>query len=83
MSKWIPIKIRECTKEESEQGYTFMFDCEMPDIGERVLICGENWIELDEIVEVETVEGVGLGLDSGQDWEDVKAWMPLPEPYKE
>lgn len=24
-----------------------------------------------------------MGLEENGDWEDIVAWMPLPEPYKE
>lgn len=27
-------------------------------------------------------DGDGYYLDSGLDWQDVDAWMPIPQPYR-
>ena len=85
--KWIPIKWHEITDEERErEGYPkdwdYILDCIMPDDGQRILITtkgGFNEVELDECY----CDGE-YALDSGYDWiDDVIAWMPLPESYKE
>lgn len=87
--EWIKIKTRPATKEEQKE-FTcagefdeigFVYDCQLPDDGQEVLIttyCG-------------TVEKVAFYRDSYygcyfeqyEDEGDVLAWMPLPEPYKE
>ena len=83
--EWIPIKWHEITDEERvieeyPNEWLVHLDCQMPDDGERILV-QTKWgnIELDECYIDD-----GCYLDSGYDWvEDVIAWMPLPEPYKE
>ena len=44
-------------------------DCPLPKDGETVLIT-------DSLGNVEVVTSIN-------DWDDIKAWMPLPKPYKE
>lgn len=85
--RWIPIKTRPLTEEEKEEyadlGYgedsvNYMYDCPLPEDGEEVLITtrhGEvnaDWFYRDDGCYFETY------CDEG----DVKAWMPLPQPYK-
>ena len=83
--KWIPIKWHEITDEERErEGYpkdwVVYIDCDMPNDGDEILVQTKNgYIRWDVCYE----EGE-FSLDSGWDWiEDIVAWMPLPEPWKD
>ena len=86
--KWTPIKTRPLTEEEKqeieEQGsyyLEFMYDCLLPDDGQEVLITARYGG-----IEKTTFFNEGYDGSYFEDYEDdgdVKAWMPLPEPYKE
>ena len=83
--RWIPFKARELTDEEKEEHpeYCFIFDCQMPEDGQRILVsidgAGHERVQLDEFYEDD-----GIYLDSGYEiGREAVAWMPLPEPYKE
>lgn len=83
--EWIPVSWHEITEEErAENGYPkdwdVYLDCEMPADEEEILITTRyGTVEKD----VCYVDGE-FSLDSGYDWiDDVIAWMPLPEPYRE
>lgn len=82
--RWITVKWHEITDEEREreaypEDWACLFDCEMPDDEQRILITKKSgFVEFDECY----IDGE-FSLDSGYDWiDDVIAWMPLPEPYK-
>ncbi len=88
-SRWIPVKWHTITEEEREhEGYPKEWvnhvDCVMPEDEQEILITikgrkGNTWVEKDTCYIDD-----GFYLDSGYDWaEDVIAWMPLPQPYKE
>lgn len=86
-TRWIPIKTRSLTEKEkedfAEQGYSedsisFMYDCPLPEDGQEVLIttsCGD--VRLDTFCRDD-----GCYFETYCDEDDVKAWMPMPKPYK-
>ena len=83
---WIPVKAREMTPEERElylneyDGMT-IYDCELPDDGQEVLIT-TSW----GAVEKTTFQRDSYNIcyfECYEDEDDVIAWMPLPERYKE
>lgn len=81
--EWIPLKTRPMTEEEStyysdwaEYGAE-MFDCPLPDDGQEVLISCGGYVCTDIFARDENDGCYFEGVDIG----DVKAWMPLPEPY--
>lgn len=85
--KWIPIKTRPLTDKEKEEyadlGYSedsinFMYDCHLPEDGEEVLIT----TIYDEVRTDTFYRDDGCYFETYCDEDDVKAWMPLPEPYK-
>lgn len=83
--RWIPIKWHDCTDEDREE-YGFnndivaVFDCEMPDDNQSILVTTSHGYVYQDVCYIDD----GYSLDSGWDWiDDIKAWMPLPEPYKE
>lgn len=85
--KWIPIKTRKLTDaeeqdmlENSNYFYNYMFDCQLPEDGEEVLITTSTG-------EVTTTTFYDEGLDGCyfefyEDDGDVIAWMPKPKSYK-
>lgn len=89
MSEWIPVKYRPMTEEEKKDyaertGYDIedldtMLDCPLPEDGETVLITDRlGNVEVDTFIN----DCDGCYFECNDDMEDVKAWMPLPEPYK-
>lgn len=83
--KWIPVSWHEITEEERiENGYpkdwAVLIDCEMPSDEQEILVI-TRYGTVDK--DVCYMDGE-FSLDSGYDWiDDIVAWMPLPEPYKE
>ena len=84
-SPWIPLKTRPMTEEEStyyrdlsEYGAE-LFDCPLPDDGQEVLVSWGGNVGIETFVHDDSdgcyFEGVEI--------DDVEAWMPLPESYKE
>lgn len=88
MSTWNPIRWREMTKEEQESfpDWTMITDDPLPDSGEPVLVT-VRWTHYKtgelhyDVVADEWDEDTG-SWDSN-DTDDVVAWMPMIEPYKE
>lgn len=85
--RWIPIKTRPLTEEEKEEyadlGYSedsinFMYDCPLPEDGEEVLIT----TRYGKVTTDTFYRDDGCYFETYCDDDDVKAWMPLPEPYK-
>lgn len=82
--RWIPIKWHDCTDEDREK-YGFnndivvVFDCEMPDDNQSILVTTSHGYVSQDVCYIDDC----FSLDSGWDWiDDIKAWMPLPEPWK-
>lgn len=82
---WIPVKWHYITDEERErEGYPkdwlVHIDCDMPCDEQEILVQTKNgYIRWDVCYE----DGE-FSLDSGWDWiEDIVAWKPLPETYRE
>ena len=82
--RWIPVKYHELTEEERKEllfsaDIKYMLDCELPDDEQEIIVTNGRHVWVDTCIVND-----GYGLDSGHDWiEDVIAWMPLPEPYRE
>lgn len=80
---WIKVEFHEITEQEREENHipdtiTYWLDCRLPD-NEEEIICtdGKNvWVDTNWIDD-------GYSLDSGNDWRDIVAWQPLPEPYQQ
>lgn len=82
--KWIPVKwhvILDAEREEEgiPDDIVYYLDCPMPEDGEEIIVTDGKRVWTDE----NCIDIVGHCLESGNDWKDIKAWMPLPEPYKE
>lgn len=84
-SLWIPVKYREATEEERElfdteyEDLDFVFDCKLPDDEQEVLVTLSNG----EVTLTTFYNDYGCYFENYEDKDDVKAWMPLPDPFKE
>lgn len=87
--KWIPVKFRPMDSEEREYWEeqfgeeladedAVMFDCPMPEDGQEILVSYRRRVDMDKC----EIDGGCYGLEGNGDWEDVTAWMPLPEPWR-
>lgn len=77
--EWIPFEMKDgfiLCQIKTEDG--FLHD-QIPNVGEKILVTDgkrvweDTWIEYDD----------GYALDSNYDLDEVTAWIPFPEPYKE
>ncbi len=86
-TRWIPITSRPMTEEEKElykihpdyRDECRIFNCKLPDDGQEVLISIYGGVEIDTFVR-DANDGCYF---EGRDIDDVDAWIPLPEPYKQ
>lgn len=89
--QWIPIKTRPMTADErhyfeEQVGIDFlddeavMFDCPMPDDGQRIWVQSVSGYIWDDVCERDDF----IGLEGNGDWDTIVAWMPMiiPEQYK-
>ena len=90
--KWILVESRPMDNEErlewSEKlGYdieyneAFIYTSQLPDDGQKVLVCGRYgriWID-----KFENDPDYGCSFEENGDMDGIVAWMPLPEPPKE
>lgn len=83
---WIPVTYRLMTEEEKKYyeeytdcDLTEIFDCPMPEDGQEILISISGGYVCADVCSLD--DKYGVGLESHDSWEDVIAWMPLPEPY--
>ena len=83
-TRWIPVKYHVMTEEERKAGgfsndIVYYLDCKMPDDDQEIIVTDGKYVWADTCIVDD-----GFALDSGYDWiEDVIAWMPMPEPYRE
>lgn len=83
ISKWIPVKwhvILDAEREEEgiPDDIVYYLDCPMPEDGEEIIVTDGKRVWTDE----NCIDIVGHCLESGNDWKDIKTWIPLPERYK-
>lgn len=90
MSKSMDLLKELADKADSFEWIPFTFDeegvlnCELPDIGERILVSDAECMYDDESIWIDSWDSPDCGiyeLESGEDLEGL-AWMPLPNPYK-
>jgi hypothetical protein len=80
LTQWHRIKTRPLTKEEKDEMYlndnyyTFMYDCEMPDDEQEVLVKTKWGIE-----KTTYHTDDGCYFEDYEDEDDVIAWQPLPK----
>ena len=83
---WIPVKTRQMTEEEKEyyseylfDGNGYIYECPLPDDGQEVLITSKYGS-----VDITTFyTDFGNYFENYEDYDEVIAWKPLPEPFKE
>lgn len=81
-SKWIPMTTRPMTEEEREHyrewsdvDEAMIFDCELPEDGQEVLVSYGGYVCVDTFCKDDGCYFEGVDID------DVDAWMPLPPCY--
>jgi len=88
-SQWIPIKLRPGTDEEYEEFSLYgdcpredfrVFECPLPDDEQKVLVT-TRWGDICTDIWHRDVDC--CYFEDNCDDDDVVAWMPLPEPYKD
>ena len=89
MVEWIPVKTRPMTEEEKieyaeffgleQQDFDFIYDCQLPDDEQEVLIT----TKFGSVEKTTFYADDSYYFEDYEDIDDVKAWMPLPEPYLE
>ena len=83
---WIPIKTRPMTEEEKEyyseylfEGNGLIYECPLPDDGQEVLITSKYG----NVDKTTFYTDCGNYFENYEDYDEVIAWQPLPEPFKE
>ncbi len=83
---WIPVKTRQMTEEEKEyyseylfEGNGLIYECPLPDDGQEVLITSKYG----SVDKTTFYTDCGNYFENYEDYDEVIAWQPLPEPYKE
>ena len=80
---WIPMTTRPMTEEEREHYREWfdvdegmIFDCELPEDGQEVLVSYGGYVCVDTFCRDDGCYFEGVDIDG------VEAWMPLPKPYE-
>lgn len=82
--KWHKVTTRPLTKEEKDYYNEIgieaeeIFNCEMPDDGQEILVATSWGVDTDICYS----DGCEFWLDNLDDWEDVIAWTEMPK-YEE
>lgn len=83
---WIPIKTRPMTEEEKEyyseylfEGNGLIYECPLPEDGQEVLITSKYG----SVDKTTFYTDCGNYFENYEDYDEVIAWQPLPEPFKE
>lgn len=83
---WIAIKTRPMTEEEKEyyseylfEGNGLIYECPLPEDGQEVLITSKYG----SVDKTTFYTDCGNYFESYEDYDEVIAWRPLPEPFKE
>lgn len=85
-SGWIPVKTRPMTEEEKEnyseyliESDGFIYECPLPDDGQKVLITSKYG----SVDKTTFYTDCGNYFENYEDYDEVIAWQPLPEPFTE
>ena len=83
---WIAIKTRPMTEEEKEyyseylfEGNGLIYECPLPEDGQEVLITSKYG----SVDKTTFYTDCGNYFENYEDYDEVIAWQPLPEPFKE
>lgn len=81
--EWHKITTRPLTNQEKEwyeemeeDMPEYVFDCEMPEDGEEILIATEGYVDKDICC---NDWDYGIGLEGRGDWDGVLAWAEMPK----
>lgn len=80
--KWIPVNYRKITAEEKDcygEDVSIVYDCVLPEDGQDVLI---TTYKGNVVFTTFYDDGECVYFDNWEDYDDVIAWMPLPNPFK-
>lgn len=77
---WIPLVWRKSKgpEEDGAPEEAMIACCDMPMPGDEILTSANGCVWADTVLE----DDEGYYLDSGLYWQDVDAWMPMPQPYR-
>ena len=83
--QWIPVEYHQITEEERQENdypadWVYYIDSPMPEEGQEILITtNTGYVEKCTCLN----DGESWYTDDDYDWcGEIKAWMPLPEPYQ-
>ena len=83
---WIPVKTRPMTEEEKEYYSEYLFEdngliyeCPLPEDGQEVLVTSKYG----SVDKTTFYTDCGNYFENYEDYDEVIAWQPLPEPFKE
>ena len=83
---WIPVKTRPMTEEEKEyyseylfEGNGLIYKCPLPEDGQEVLVTSKYG----SVDKTTFYTDCGNYFENYEDYDEVIAWQPLPEPFKE
>ena len=83
---WIPVKTRPMTEEEKEyyseylfEGNGLIYECPLPDDGQEVLVTSKHG----SVDKTTFYTDCGNYFENYEDYDEVIAWQPLTEPFKE
>lgn len=83
---WIPVKTRPMTEEEKEyyseylfEGNGLIYECPLPEDGQEVLVTSKYG----SVDKTTFYTDCGNYFENYEDYDEVIAWQPLPEVYKE
>ena len=83
---WIPVKTRPMTEEEKEyyseylfEGNGLIYECPLPEDGQEVLVTSKYG----SVDKTTFCTDCGNYFENYEDYDEVIAWQPLPEPFKE
>ena len=83
-SRWTKITYREATEEEKEswgEDIAYIYTCRLPEDGQQVIVTLHNGTCYGTVFYNDS--SYGPYFEYFEDVTDVKAWMPMPDPWKE
>ena len=82
---WIPIKTRPMTEEEKEyyseylfEGNGLIYECPLPEDGQEVLVTSKYG----SVDKTTFYTDCGNYFENYEDYDEVIAWQPLPQPFQ-
>ena len=85
-AEWIKVSARTLTEEEmkdSESEADIKLECPLPEDGQEVLLTVNGRKGPSVVVDIFCEVTEYGSYFENWDWEDIIAWAPMPEPYRE